>query len=999
MKPTATKITLGICLVATLLVVPQVMAQNPLGEIRGTVKDDSGASLPGVTVTALSASLQGERSTVTGGNGDYKVVGLPGGQYEVSYELEGFATVKRAVKISAAQTAVSDIAMQLASVTEEIVVTALSGDISETGTAATTYTKEEVESLPIARTILATVNLAPGVHDTGPSTAPSINGAMSFENLFMINGVPNVDNVRGTPLPLFIEDAVQETTTSTSGVSAEYGRFTGGVVNVITKSGGNDFSGSARVNYTNDDWISKTPLSGDRVDDISHEEEETLGGFFWKDHIWFFGAGRQREQTETDQTVVTNITYPTSDTEDRTEYKLTLSPHPSHSIIGSQIEIERTRSGSAFGSILDTQSLNDRQDPQEIESINYTGILTSSFFLEAQTSDRFYSIALGLGGPAPANPNNIEDLIPGTLLRDRPSGRRFWSSTFCRDCEPTLRNAENTIAKGSYFLTTDSGSHDLVFGYDSFSDITQNVNHQSGSDFQVWADRVVIDGSNNVFPVFESTRTWLVWWPPVGLDIAQEADFTTDSFFANDSWQLNDKWSFNIGVRYDENDGVNSSGVVSAADSKVSPRLGLSYDVKGDGDLVVNASYGTYVAAIASSGNIADGASTGGALAGAGWVYSGPNVNENCQTDGSNCVGTDEALRVLFNWYTALGGETDAVTAQLTFAPNANLIFGCIPGVSNILPPGGGFSSPSADEITVGVTKRLGTKGLLRADLVFREWEDFYSELIDVNLTGTTDTPAGVLDVTHIGNFGDNVLERDYLGLNFQARYRFNDKLTLSGNYTWSQLEGNINGETSGSGPVPSSPNAQPEYHDPAWAFPVGPLASDQEHKLGAWLLYDIVNNEHHSLNVSLLQSFFSGTPYSTDGSVDSRPYVTNPGYASPPSTVAYFFNGRGDQLTDDITRTDLALNYSFQWNAWGKSMEVFLQPEIINIFNEDGIENPVDDILDNTNDGSFAAFNPFTTTPVRGTHYDLSSDYGQADDEDDFQDPREYRFSIGFRF
>ncbi len=82
----------------------------------------------------------------------------------------------------------------------------------------------------------------------------------------------------------------------------------------------------------------------------------------------------------------------------------------------------------------------------------------------------------------------------------------------------------------------------------------------------------------------------------------QPTSFKTNSFYVNDRWQLNDRWSFNLGVRYDENDGIDSSGAVVADHRKISPRLGLNWDVKGDGDLLVNASYGTYVAALPGRG-------------------------------------------------------------------------------------------------------------------------------------------------------------------------------------------------------------------------------------------------------------------------------------------------------------------------------------------------------------------------------------------------------------
>jgi hypothetical protein len=919
---------------------------------------------------------------------------LPAGVYKVTYELDGFATSVTEVKVSAAQTGIANIQMQLSEINEEISVLALSEPISETGTSSTTFTSNDVEGLAIERTILETVNLAPGVHDTGPSAAPSINGAMSFENLFMINGVPTMDNMRGSPLPLFIEDAVQETTVTTSAVSAEYGRFTGGVVNVLTKSGGNQFSGSLRINYSNNDWESKTPLSNDRIDDLSHEEEATLGGYFWKDHLWFFGAARRKEESTTDQLNTTLITYEKSDNEDRTEGKLTVSFTPSHSLIGSSIEIERERGNANFIREMDLRSLTQRSDPQELKSGNYTGILSANFFVEAQYSERDYSIGVGAGGPSPKGPG-IEELIPGTMIRDRPTARRFWSPTFCADCETEIRNAENQLAKGSHFLTTKSGgTHDLIFGYDSFDDIRFAINHQTGSDFQVWGKGVVVTDSNDIFPVWSSPDTWLVWFPPTGLDFARPTSFKTNSFYANDSWQLNDNWSFNLGVRFDANDGIDSSGNKTADDSKISPRLGLSYDVKGDGDLVINASYGSYVAAIDNSHG--DAVSTGGALAEFAFGYDGPPVNVDCQTDGSNCTPTDQALRTLFEWYFASGGTNDFLNGDLTSLPN--VLFGCIPGATEVLPPGSSLKSPGADEFTLGITKRLGSNGLLRADLVFREWEDFYASLVDLNITGTVQTDAGLHDVSHIGNF-DSGLSRDYIGLNVQGRYRLTDRLTLAGNYTLSELNGNFDGETRTAGSISGFLQTYSEYKELRWYAPSGNLLADQRHKVRAWGVYDLVDSERTSLSLSLMQNFFSSQPLDTAGAVDSRPYVTNPGYAKPPLAVAYHYVPRGSVRGDDIWRTDVAANYGFIWSVVGRQVEVFLQPEVINLFNNSAVIDPDVTVLDATVSSAFETFNPFAETPVQGVHWDFGPDFGKARDEEGFQDPRTYRFSVGFRF
>ena len=615
-------------LAATLwLLAGQAWAQNPTGTLTGRVSDEDGSALPGVTVSAESPALQGTRTTVTNENGSYKLAFLPPGVYQVTYGLEGFSTSVREVKISAAQTTPSNITLQLGTITEEIVVTSQQSVISETGAVATTITYDEIESLPVPRELDDIVNLTPGVSNSGfRSSTPVMAGAPSYENLYMVNGVVINENVRGEILDLFIEDAVDETTTSISGISAEYGRFTGGVVNAITKSGGNQFNGSFRINLSNESWESATPLTTSQTDDINEVYEATLGGFVVKDHLWFFAAGRDRSTADTAFTDITRTAYPRTEEEVRTEVKLTVSPSASHSIIGSYLDIERDRTNTDFGTILDERSLNpNRGDPQQITSINYTGILNKSFFVEAQWSEREFTIGDGSGGP--------RDLIDGTLIRTRGEGFRYWSPTFCGPCDNEERNNENLLAKGSYFLSTDNaGTHDIVFGYDTFEDIRFVVNHQTGSDFTVYGTDVIRDAagdpvidpaSGSAIPVFggPGSTPWIRWFAVFNEDLAQPTSFNTNSFYVNDSWQLNDKWSFNIGVRYDENDGIDSSGTQVADDSKFAPRLGANYDVKGDGDLIVRASWATYVAGLNQQ---ADSASPGGAIGTLRYDYAGP---------------------------------------------------------------------------------------------------------------------------------------------------------------------------------------------------------------------------------------------------------------------------------------------------------------------------------------------------------------------------------------
>ncbi|MCG6948535.1 MAG: hypothetical protein LJE93_06425, partial [Acidobacteria bacterium] len=210
------------------------------------------------------------------------------------------------------------------------------------------------------------------------------------------------------------------------------------------------------------------------------------------------------------------------------------------------------------------------------------------------------------------------------------------------------------------------------------------------------------------------------------------------------------------------------------------------------------------------------------------------------------------------------------------------------------------------------------------------------------------------------------------------------------------------NGETYDSGPVPGSFFNYQEYKEASWNVPNGYLGVDQTHKFQAWVVWDAIATSHHNLSLSLLQTFFSGSPYSASGSVDVVDYVGDPadlGYYGWPGTPNYFFSDRGAFRTDDVTRTDISLNYSFFINIGGSQLEIFLQPEVVNLFNEHAVVDPNNTTLTYRNDSSLESFDPFTETPVEGVNWRKGSSWGEAQSEGDYQQARTVRFSVGLRF
>lgn len=1005
------RIAAGATLVAVafgLLLGGPAFAQMPTATLTGKVSNDA-LDLPGVSVTAKSPALQGTRTTSTGANGSYVFNNVPPGEYTITFALSGFTSQTKTITLASSQSSRLDVNMSMAAVAAALTVSARSESISQTATEATTYTSAQLAALPTTRTIASAVNLSPGVNNNGPNGV-SIAGAQSTENLYMVNGVVVTDNIRNTLTNLYIEDAVQETTTSTSSLSAEYGRFVGGVINTITKSGGNTFSGSVRSTFTNDAWNATSayrtstganPQEGVFIDNVVPTWEATLGGPILKDKAWFFLAGRYYDTTGslTGTTTYTGLTYTYGNKEPRYEAKLTLTPFQSHTLTASYVNTETTQEGNFFGTIMDLASLNDRVLPTELLAINYNGVFSDSFYLEAQYSAKNFTFQ--------NSGSKYTDLIKGTLVLDRSRGSaRYNSPTFCGVCTPEERNNDDLLFKGTYFLSTKSlGSHNIVAGYDNYGGQRLSNNHQSGSDYRVYGTGAVIQGSD-IYPIFNTGTSTFFYFQPIPTE-SLGSDVRVQSVFLNDTWRLNNNFSFNLGVRYDRNDATDAGGLVTSTDSAWSPRLAATWDVTGSGKLRVTASYAKYVAAI-QEGQAGSGYTPAGAPATYYWYYNGFGATP-INTGAGPYLTTEQALNQLWGWFRANGCLSDSnfiqpITPACKIPQAAAPV---LPGVNRQIP--GSLASPNAQEYVLGVAGTIGSRGSFRADIVRRTFEDFYDLKLDTT-TGTVTNAAGtVFDLGLIVNSSD--YRREYTGLHTQFTYRLFDRLSLGGNWTWSHLIGDIVGETAASGTVVATLHSQPEYFDRKWSSPVGDLSSDQRHRVRIYGTYDVpISPKWGALSFGLIQLFDTGTPYGAAGSVGTRPYVTNPGYKSTPSSVTYYFTSRDAYRTEDVYRTDLSMTYSYKI---GGAVELYISPQIYNLFNSQHITAVNTTVSTSVNSSAnYNAFNPFTTTPVEcpqttaasgckalGANWQKGSLFGKPTGPASYQAPRWFQFSVGLRF
>ena len=964
---------LAFFVVFSLVAGPAFAQGNPTGGIQGKISDPDGLALPGVTVTVSSPALQGVRTAVSSANGDYIIPFLPPGIYTVSFELQGFSTATREnLGVVIAETLQVDVKMAVAGVAETVQVSgAAPTEIAPNLTVATTYKAADLDRLPVGRTLNAAVLMAPNVTDNGPNGNIMISGAMSYENLFLINGVVVNENLRGQARNVFIEDSIQETKISTGSISAEYGRFQGGVVNMITKSGSNTYGGSFRVSFVNDAWSALTPYPGDaNIDAIVPTYELTGGGPIMRDKVWFFGAGRFEENKDNRTTDYTAFNYTRVDDEKRYEGKVTYALNRGNTFKGAYTKRRVDTTNNNFGTIMDAKSLYDNANDENLYSANYTSVLTSKVFLEGQFSRREYSI-LQTG-------SRFTDVANGTPIWDRSRGQaRFNSPTFCAVCGSgvEIRNNWNALFKANYFLSTDrTGSHNFVAGADVYQETRKNDNYQSGTSYRVQATRTIIQGET-IYPVFANDNTTYVEYlplvaPSVGNDIK------TYSFFANDTWRLA-ALSINIGLRYDRNNSTDQAGAQVVEDSAWSPRLGATWDLTGDGRWTANFGFARYVTGISTA--MVDAGSAGGRTATFSYFYQGPAINTN---PAQPLLTAEQALPIVFEWFNANGG-TSRTTRN---APN-------IPGVTTKV--GDGLKAPNSNEWMAGVAHQIGTRGSVRADYVFREFADFYGDFRDPTTGKVTDATGRVYDLTLVKN--TDLANRRYKGLVTQASYRPGRDWLVGGNYTLSWQNGNFTGEDEGSGPIRFTGNDQPEYKQESWNFPTGYNPGDQRHKLRAWVDYRLpVSERAGNFNVGFVQRFDSSDASSADGSIDPRSFVTNPGYELAPSTVTYYFAPRGDQRYDGVWRSDLSLSWTMR--LFGRT-DAFFRGVVTNLFNRSAQIAGNETILTRTNNSAYQLFNPFTTTPVLGVHYDFGPDYLQPTGTGDYQTPREFSFSVGVRF
>src|SRR5438105_7063105 len=297
-------------LVAMILLSAVAFAQSiASAQLSGTVKDPKGAVVPGATVTAHDSAKNFERSTVSDANGDYQLLQLPPGAYTITVDAKGFAKfTDRSLPLTVGETALLPVTLSI-STSETVEVNARAETIETQRTSSTnTIQQQRIDNLPInGRNYInftltdseASRDVAPSI-GAAPTSGINFGGQRARSNLVNLDGMDQVDNSVNGIRSTIPQDAVQEFQIIDNGYAAEYGRAAGGVVNIVSRSGNNDFHGTAYA-YLRNRYIQATnPFSN--VNQPAYTRVQpgfTLSGPIKKDRAYWFLAyeGNFRQET------------------------------------------------------------------------------------------------------------------------------------------------------------------------------------------------------------------------------------------------------------------------------------------------------------------------------------------------------------------------------------------------------------------------------------------------------------------------------------------------------------------------------------------------------------------------------------------------------------------------------------------------------------------------------------------------------------------------------
>lgn len=595
----------GLAAVALLALASPAWAQSDTGVIDGRVFDQSRAAVPGATVQARKVDTGLTRTAVSGTNGTFRIGALPTGVYEVSTELAGFAKQTRRVEVQVASTATVDFTMSVSGQVEDVTVV---GEVplvqATTSDVGQVITSRLVENMPLnGRKFQDLSLLVPGTRPSNyydPTKTEvggiSYGGATGRNVIINVDGGDNNDGVVRGLLQQFSADAIQEYKVTTNRYSAEYGRSTGGVVNVITKSGSNEMRGSAFYQWRNQSLNSKTFFeerqNADKPPFKQQQFGATLGGPLQKDKAFYF-LSYERNMRDDSVTVDTNRILPQEEGPQPQPFrnnlftaKLTFQPASNNNLsVRYSLEDQKRENDFVNGTTLRSAgALNTNKIHSGVvkntttfgsSKVNEILVLFQRFENNITANDNSRPQVTTPDFVFGANANTPQQTIQKRLqVRDDFSFRKEgWGGDHQFKVGAELLRSQY----GGFFTPT-------LYGAFNFSTRLPSLDAYLNS----IADTFTGSAGGNEFDDK---------WTYVGA-------------YVQDDWKPTSKLTLNIGLRYEIQKGPYTNRfdtitlrTLKAAGSPTErkqdnnnfgPRVGFAYDVNGDATTVVRGGYGRY---------------------------------------------------------------------------------------------------------------------------------------------------------------------------------------------------------------------------------------------------------------------------------------------------------------------------------------------------------------------------------------------------------------------
>ncbi len=558
--------------IATLVVAAAfaATAQERNGSVEGVVIDQQSAALPGVTVTISGVNMMGERTAVSDDAGRFRFPLIPPGKYAVKAALEGFQTVEKGdVPVSLGKAAILEFVLPLGTFAETVEVTADQVLVDTTSSeVGGNLTGDFVAGLATDRQYQMVMTILPG---TVEGNNPYMHGAAGSDNMYLVDGADTADPMTRTWSSAMNFDNLEDIQVITGGVPAEYGKGTGAVVNLVTKSGSNTFHGLARYTYSDTD-INGT-LRGDRFafnEPTKYTDEKrpafNLGGPILKDKLWFFTSYEKRDKKKP-------ITYIASEedslapggpiyTQTQTSYKgyyasgkLTFQLNPYNTFfvnyMKDPIDIPMRYAYSGGLTRAPSAEVTTKQGGTNTIAA-WTGILSSSSILDVKYNQK----------------RAVLSNIPFTIAPTFSNGLAIWGGATSN--YQTNRDHDIYSATFSHYAEMGSSSHELKAGIE-YSDVAirqLNDTYPGGSYTRY--------RTGTQIPQYQLRFTQYPGWI--------DTTTLTSTAFVQDSWRVSSNFTINLGVRAESMQSKNNQGqaiIDWGWSDRLQPRLGFAWNLDG----------------------------------------------------------------------------------------------------------------------------------------------------------------------------------------------------------------------------------------------------------------------------------------------------------------------------------------------------------------------------------------------------------------------------------